>query len=298
MIGGVKIVSLLPSATEIACLLGLEAALVGVTHECDWPESVRSVRRVTRSLIREGAGPSEVDDLVRAAASGGRPTCWLDRDAIAELAPDLILTQDLCSVCAVPRGHLDTALASLGVEAEVVSLDPSSLDDVLAGIEAVGRATGTEVRAKETVSALSARLEAVERRAEEVGHCPRTLALEWGAPPYNAGHWVPEMLERAGAEPLLGVKGAYSRRLSWGEVAASDPEVVIFMPCGYGLEAACAEGRELLRRPELARAGRLFAAASGAYFSRPGPRLVDGVEALFEALHGTGETPGVLARLR
>lgn len=297
MMGGVRIVSLLPSATEVACLLGLEGSLVGVTHECDWPPAARAKRRVTRSLLPKDARPSEVDQLVSTAAAGGSPTYWLDREAIAELGPDLVLTQDLCAVCAVPRGHLDAALASLGLKAEVVSLDPSSLGDVLGNIEAIGRATGTEVLAQELTSALAARLAAVEGRTAGKRR-PRVLALEWGDPPYNAGHWVPEMVERAGGEALLGEPGAYSRRLTWEEVGRAAPEVVVFMPCGYHLEAACAEGRELARRPELAEAEKFFAADSGGYFSRPGPRLVDGVEALAEALHGSGEAPGVLSRLR
>jgi len=197
----------------------------------------------------------------------------------------------------VPRGHLDAALDSLGLQAEVVSLDPSCLSDVLADIEAVGRATGTEVLAKELTAALASRLEAVTARVAGRPR-PRVLALEWGDPPYNAGHWVPEMIERAGGEPLLGEPGAYSRRLSWEEVARQEPEVVVFMPCGYDLEAACAEGADLARRAQLAAARTFFAAASGSYFSRPGPRLVEGTEALAEALHGSGEAPGVLARLR
>lgn len=291
-----KILSLLPSATEIVCLLGLEGCLVGVTHECDWPPSVRAKRQVTRTRLPPGASPSEVDALVSAAASGGEPTYWLDREAIAELAPDIIITQDLCAVCAVPRGHLDAALGRLGISAEVVSLDPSSLSDVLANIEAVGRATGTEALAKEVVGSLAARLDAV---AAQVANEPklRALALEWGDPPYSAGHWVPEMLERSGAEALLGRPGEYSRRLSWEEVAGARPEAVVFMPCGYGLEAACAEGKELVGRPEVAGAKMFFAANSGGYFSRPGPRLVEGVEALARAFHGGGEVPGVLARL-
>jgi iron complex transport system substrate-binding protein len=293
----VRIVSLLPSATEIAFALGLEASLVGVTHECDWPPAAGSKCLVTRSLLPKGASPAEVDRLVRAASGGGAPTYWLDREAIARLAPDIVLTQDLCQVCAVPRGHVDAALGSLGIKAEVVSLDPSSLADVLANIEAVGWATGTEERAKEVTSALAARLEAVSQRVAGKPR-PRVLALEWGDPPYCAGHWVPEMLGRAGAEAVLGEPGRDSHRLSWEEVASAGAEAVVFMPCGYDLEAACAEGRYLMERPELAQCEKFFAAASGAFFSRPGPRLVDGVEALAEALHGPGGAPGVLARLR
>ncbi len=292
-----RVLSLLPSGTEIACLLGLESSLVGVTHECDWPPSVRSKRQVTRSLLPEGATPAEVDQLVSAAASGGSPTYWLDRQAIAELNPDVVLTQDLCAVCAVPRGHLDAALGSLGLQAEVVSLDPSGLDDVLANIQAVGRATGTEALAKELTAALAERLEAVGRRVAGRPR-PSVVALEWGAPPYGAGHWVPEMVERAGGRPLFSEPGAYSQRLTWEQVGAAGAEVVVFMPCGYGLEAARTEGMGLLGRAELAGAARVYAADAGGYFSRPGPRLVDGVEALAEALHGGGEAPGILARLR
>jgi iron complex transport system substrate-binding protein len=297
MMGGVRILSLLPSATEVACLLGLAGCLVGVTHECDWPPSVRAKRQVTRSLLPQGASPSEVDKLVSAASAGGPPTYWLDREAIAELRPDVVLTQDLCAVCAVPRGHLDAALASLGLQAEVVSLDPSSLSDVLANIKEVGRATGKKERASEVTATLAARLDAVAGRAAGRPR-PRVLALEWGDPPFGAGHWVPEMVERSGGVAVLGEPGAYSQRLSWGQVADARPEVVVYMPCGYHLEAACAEGRALVGRAELAGAKRFFAADAGGYFSRPGPRLVDGVEALAEALHGSGEVPGVLARLR
>jgi iron complex transport system substrate-binding protein len=293
----VRIISLLPSATEIVYLLGLEASLVGVTHECDWPPGAESKPRVTRSRIPEGATEAEIDALVNAAAAGGQPTQWLDKEAVAALRPDLILTQDLCAVCAVPKGHLDAALDLLGLQAEVMSLDPSSIDDVLANIESVGNATGTEALAEEIVSCYRARLDDVERAVEGKPR-PRTLALEWGDPPYNAGHWVPEMISRAGGEPVLGVPGAYSHQLTWEEIAEQEPEIVVFMPCGYHLDDVCAHAGPLMGRPELASAERFIAADSGGYFSRPGPRLVEGVEALAASFHGPGALPGVTARLR
>src|SRR5579875_2993338 len=288
---GVRIVSLLPSATEIVYLLGLGGDLVGATHECDWPPAARRVRRVSASNLPPGASPAEIDRLVSASVSGGAPAYVLDHEAIRELAPDLVITQDLCAVCAVPAGHLRAALDVLGIEAQVLSLDPSSLGEVLDSIVAVGRATGTEARAREAV-----------RRAVAARPRPATLALEWSDPPYNAGHWVPEMVRLAGGEPLLASAGVPSTRLAWEAIGRSRPEVVVFLPCGYGLDAACEEASALLAsRPELAGARRLFAGDASGYFSRPGPRLVDGTAALAAALHdrcGIEAPAGVLARLR
>jgi iron complex transport system substrate-binding protein len=288
----VRILSLLPSATEVVFLLGLGDQLVGATHECDWPPEARSVRRVSWSNLPPGAEPAEIDRLVSESARTGASIYELDRAAVRELQPDLVLTQDLCAVCAVPAGHLRAALDALGCDPEVVSLDPSSLDEVLACIVTVGKATGTEPKAEEAVERLRARLERV-RDAVAGRSRPRTLALEWGDPPYNAGHWVPEMIEVAGGEPLLASAGVPSSRLAWPDVAASDPAVVVFMPCGYNLEAARAECQHLAGRPELSGAGLLAAANAGAYFSRPGPRLVDGVEALASLLHPGAVTPRV-----
>jgi len=280
----VRIVSLLPSATEIVYLLGLGDDLVGVTHECDWPAHARSKRRVSYSNLASDAAPAEIDRLVSESMDGGAPTHGLDRDAIRELAPDLVLTQDLCAVCAVPAGHLRSALDALGIDAEVVSLEPSSLEDVLGNILTIGKATDTGQRADEVVDDLRRRLDRV-REAVAGATRPRTFALEWGDPPYNGGHWVPEMIELAGGEALLASRGVPSIRITWEEIADTDPEVVVFMPCGYDLEAASAEAVGLLGRPELAGARAVYAVAANSFFSRPGPRLVDGVEALASVLH-------------
>src|SRR3954468_13848238 len=225
-----RIVSLLPSATEIVYDLGLEDDLVGVTHECDYPAGARTKRVVSRSTLPVDASAAEIDALVSASASGGDPTYALDAAAVRELQPDVVLTQDLCQVCAVPSGHVREALDVIGCEAEVVSLDPSSLDDVFDGIERVGKATGTERRAEEFVARLRQRLDAV-RAAVAGAPRARTFALEWGDPPYNGGHWVPEMIDIAGGRAVLGAPRVPSTQLRWDDIAAADPEVVVFMPC-------------------------------------------------------------------
>lgn len=298
--GAMRIVSLLPSATEIVYALGLGDALVGVTHECDWPPAARGKRLVSHSVLPPGATPAEIDRLVSESLEGGEPIYRLDPEAIRELRPDIVITQDLCAVCAVPSGHVHEALDLLGSPAEVVSLDPSSLGEVLACVHAVARVAGATAAADAYVSGLQERLSAVAKAVAGLDR-PRTFALEWGDPPFNGGHWVPEMIEAAGGESLLGSHGTPSIRLGWDTIGAAAPDVVVFMPCGYNLQAAVAEGTGLLDRPEFAGASRIFAADASAYFSRPGPRLVDGVELLAAALHPEAVVmPAVqgIARLR
>jgi iron complex transport system substrate-binding protein len=285
-----RIVSLLPSATEIVYALGLDEHLVGVTDECDWPPQARRVRAVSRSALPAAAEPAEIDRLVSASIGGGQPIYRLDTDAIRDLRPDLVLSQDLCAVCAVPSGHVNQALDVLGCQAEVISLDPSSLDEVLDGMLQVGKAAGMELRAREVVAGLRERLASVQAAVQGLER-PRVFALEWGNPPFNGGHWVPEMLQVAGAEALLACPGAPSVRVTWAQIAAAAPQIVVFMPCGYGLQAAVEEARRtLLARTELAGVEAIVAVDASAYCSRPGPRLVDGVEILAAALH-PGQLP-------
>jgi iron complex transport system substrate-binding protein len=295
-----RILSLLPSATEIVYALGLEEDLVGVTHECDWPEAARTKRSVSFSSLPPASEPAEIDRLVSASVHGGEPIYRLDFDAVRELQPDLVLSQDLCAVCAVPSGYVNDALEVLGCHADVVSMDPSSLKEVLDCILQVGAATGTDARAQALVDTLGSRLETVRRAIAETER-PRTFALEWSDPPFNGGHWVPEMIETAGGEPLLARWGEPSVRVTWEQIASSEPEVVVFMPCGYDTEAAAQEGATLLDRPELAGVGTLLAVDASSYFSRPGPRLVDGVEILAAVLHPGSvpeAPPGTVRRLR
>ncbi len=294
-----RILSLLPSATEIVYALGLEDDLVGVTHECDWPPDARAKRSVSFSSLPPAAEPAEVDRLVSASINGGEPIYRLDNDAVRELRPDLVLTQDLCAVCAVPSGHVNDALELLGCRAEVLSMDPSSLGEVLDCVLRVGAITGTESTASSLVDGLRARLRAVSDGVAGKER-PRTFALEWSDPPFNGGHWVPEMIELAGGEPVLASPGTPSVRVSWDQIVSASPQVVVFMPCGYDLDGAVAEAGALLDRPEISDAA-FFAVDASSYFSRPGPRLVDGVEILASALHPetTPESPaGTVRRLR
>lgn len=281
-----KIVSLIPSATEIVFALGLGDELQGVTFECDFPDAARSKTIVSGTALPTDGSLSarEIDEAVSARVADGEPIYTLDRERIRAIQPDLILAQDLCRVCAVPSGAVADALAVLGCDAQVLSLDPSTLDDVIECVTTVGAATGTEDVAATLTHALRARTEVV-RGAVATHHRPRVLALEWSDPPFSGGHWVPDMIGAAGGEPLLARTGERSRRLDWDEVAAARPDVVVFMPCGYGLDEAVEEGRNLLDVPALARAERIYATEATALFSRPGPRLVDGVEVLAWAIH-------------
>ncbi len=286
-----KIVSLLPSATEIAYSLGLQDLLCGVSSDCDYPPEVRQKPVVSRSALDadDETPPEEIDRLVRESLAQDQPIYRLDRATIQELQPDLILAQDLCRVCAVPSGHVTEALDVIGCRADVISLDPHTLDEVIAGIEEVGRATGTVQLAATVADTLRDRVRDVEAKAAGLD-VVRTLALEWADPPFNGGHWVPEMIRLAGGQDVLGVEGAPSRRLSWAEVGSAAPDMIVFMPCGYGLAEATEQARDLYGVEEFAttpaaRGGAVFAVDSSSHFSRPGPRLVDGLETLAWILH-------------
>lgn len=278
-----KIASLLPSATEIVYFLGLGDALVGVTDECDHPPEARSKPVVSRSALGlpAGAGAAEVDAAVAGRVRAGLPLYEVDSERLRSEQPDLILAQDLCRVCAVPSGDVDAALRRLGCSSKVVSLDPHDVTGVLACIERVAELTGASPA---PVEGLRRRIAAV-RAAVTGARRPGVVALEWAEPPFVGGHWVPEMVAIAGGRDLLGAAGAPSRRVAWEELAAADPEVVVFMPCGYGLDEAAAQAGELVAtRPELEGA-RLVAVDASAHFSRPGPRIVDGIEVLAGILH-------------
>jgi iron complex transport system substrate-binding protein len=287
----VKIVSLLPSATEIVYELGLEDDLAAVTCECDHPARARTKPFATRSALPSdrSSSPGAIDRLVADKMASGEPLYVLDEDLIRGARPDLILAQDLCRVCAVPSEQVTDALAKLGCDSRVISLDPHTLSEIFDGIADVGEATGRAARALEVTATLRDRVRAVRSVASDLP-LARALALEWAEPPFVGGHWVPEMVSIAAGKDVLGAPGAPSRRVSWEEVASSDPDVVVYMPCGYGLENALEQARGLARRPELAATpaaanGRIFAVDASAYFSRPGPRVVDGLEALAWALH-------------
>ncbi len=285
-----RIVSLLPSLTEICWALGLADQLVAVTHECDYPPAVRAKPRITRSLLPPGLSHSEIDAAVRARVAAGLPLYELDRELLATLQPDLILTQDLCPVCAVSVDEVCQLASRLPRPARVLSVEPTTLDEILDSIVTVGRATGRTATAQAVVSALRRRLEWIEQRLGPVGQRPRVVCLEWLAPPIVAGHWVPEMVERAGGYDALGVAGKPSFTVTWDDVAAAAPDALVLMPCGYDLAGTQALGRELLSDPTLRQVpavvgGAVWAVDASSYFSRPGPRVVRGVEILAALLH-------------
>jgi iron complex transport system substrate-binding protein len=276
----VRIASLLPAATEIVTGLGRVDDLVAVTYECDASARERAAV-VVDTALPPGLEPAEVDSVVRDRARRGMPMYELDRGALAAAAPDLILTQDLCRVCALPAGAVADALEAIGCRADVLSIDPHSVDDVLAAIAAVGERAGATAEADALVHRLRARLAAVASAVAGRAR-PRVLVLEWTDPPYLAGHWVPELVRRAGGEPVGGVNGGRSVAAGWTEVAALHADVVLVAPCGYGLDAAAEQAAAMRDRFP---AAEVLAVDADSYVVRAGPRLVDGVEAIAWALH-------------
>lgn len=278
--------SLLPSATEIVYALGLGDQLAGVSFECDYPEAARSVPVVSGTSldVDRPRTAAEVDAEVGAMLAEGQSLYTLDDARIRAIEPDLILAQDLCAVCAIDSGAVEEALDVIGCRAQVVSLDPAGLDDVLECAIQVGRATGTEDIATDFVAGLHRRLDAV--RARVAGRArPRVFVLEWPDPPFNGGHWMPEMVEAAGGEPVLAEPRAPSRRLTWEEIGTESIDITIFSPCGFYLQGAVEQAASFLGQPGLPDLGRVIAVDANAYFSRPGPRVVDGVELLAEVFH-------------
>ena len=279
-----RIVSLLPSTTEILYALGAGHDVVGVTFECDYPPQARRARIVSTSSLPEGLAPAEIDAAVSARVTEGEDLYHLDKGALAELEADVVVTQDLCAVCAVDVSVVDDALAYLGSTARVVTTDPHTLEEVLASIEQLGAVCGRETAAHELVAGCLARLEAV---AVQVAGRPRphTLVLEWTDPPFAPGHWIPQMIDSAGGVAALGGVGEKSYRLGWDEIAASEPDVVVAAPCGFDLSVCADLARELVAAGRLPEGVPVWAVDANASFARPGPRLVDGVEALAAILH-------------
>jgi iron complex transport system substrate-binding protein len=303
----VKIASLLPSATEIVYALGLGDDLVGVTDECDYPPAAVTKPVISRSALSQGhlQTPHEIDEAVRSKVGAGEPLYHLDVDLLRREQPEVILTQDLCRVCAVPSGQVQQALDQIGLpDAKVVSLDPNTLDEVIATIGAVATVLGREERGAEIMSALRQRVAIVKETAKRLPTVS-VFALEWSDPPFSAGHWIPGMITAVGGMPVLAEDGQPSRETAWHEVRDAGPEVIVFMPCGYYLEEAEDESRAFLQQPEFAdtlaaRNGNVYAVDATSYFSRPGPRLVDGLEILAWAAHPDAypaPPPGTIAKL-
>lgn len=278
-----RIASLVPSSTEMLFALGLGDNVVAVTHECDHPPQAARLPHLTRSAIPPGLGAAEIDAAVRDRVASGRALYELDEPLLERLGVDLIATQAVCEVCAVSYDDVVAAAGRLPARPPVISLDPSTLDEVIADVPRLAAAAGAPAAGEALTAELIARIEAVERAVAGAPR-PRVAAIEWLDPLFAGGHWVPRMVEAAGGEDVLATAGERSRTLGWDELEAARPDVVVAMPCGYGTERAAAEVLDNADR--LAALGaRVVAVDASSYFSRPGPRLVDGIELLGHLLH-------------
>ncbi len=277
-----RIVSLLPSATEIVFALGRGDDLVGVTFECDFPAEARTRQIVSTSALPEGLSPAEIDRVVTERIAAGEDLYRLDADALRDLNPDVILTQDLCAVCAVDVSRVDEALAYLGCRAEVVTLDPRSIDEVIESIATVAKVL--DAPADEVVGDARSRLAALAHQLDGVARRP-TLLLEWTDPPFSAGHWTPDLVTLGGGTPLLSHPGGDSQRLAWAEIQATPAEVVIVAPCGFHLDRSAEIAQAVVAEGALPRDAEVWAVDADAYFVRPGPRVIGGSEIVAAILH-------------
>ncbi len=279
-----RIVSLLPSTTEILFAIGAGADVVGVTFECDYPPAARERRIVSTSALPDGLTPAAIDAYVAGAMSRGEDLYHLDEGALVGLDADLVVTQDLCAVCAVDVSVVDDALAHLGCTAEVLTIDPHTLDEVFASIRTLGKATGREGAAEALVADQRGRLEAVRERVADRPK-PRVMLLEWTDPPFAPGHWVPELIDAAGGQALLGTPGAKSERVTWEAIHAAEPELIVVAPCGFDRGGSQRLAEELVESGVLPDGVPVHAVDANASWARPGTRLVDGIEELAALLH-------------
>lgn len=285
-----RVISLLPSATEVAVALGLEGRLLGRSHECDFPPFVRALPVLTSTKLEKGLTSRQIDVRVQEIVQQGLSVYAVDAERLRALKPDVILTQSQCAVCAVTPADLVEALeAWTGAQPLLVSLAPDDLDDVWADFARVGAATGREVAAAETVARLQERLAALEQRTARHGDRPTVASIEWTEPLMAAGNWVPELVRVAGGEPLFAAAGQHSPWLDWDALVAADPDVIVMMPCGYQIPQTLADLAPLVTRDgwrglKAVRTGRVFVADGHHFFNRPGPRLVESAEILAACL--------------
>ena len=279
-----RIVSLVPSATETLFALGLGPDVIAVTHECDYPPAARELPKITRDVLPAGLTAGQIDAAVKERTLAGQSIYELDADLLHDLRPDLIVTQELCSVCAVSYDDVRAVAEEIDTHPRVISLDPRTVGEVLGDIRTLAQATDRKDAAVDLVRDASARIDRV-RLAVRGARRPRVAALEWLDPPFAAGHWTPQLIDYAGGEDVLGFAGEKSEERTWQDVGASQPDIVIVMPCGYDAEIAHREAE--MHRDELAAvgAGEIVAVDAAAYFSRPGPRIIDGLELLAHIIH-------------
>ncbi|HET9094271.1 MAG TPA: cobalamin-binding protein [Solirubrobacteraceae bacterium] len=279
-----RIVSLVPSATEMLFALGLGDQLVAVTHECDYPPVAATLPRVTRDRLPDGLSAAQIDAAVKERTLNGESIYELDTDLLHALAPDLIVTQALCRVCAVAYEDVRELAEEIDSQPMVIALDPHTVGEVLGDARTIAQATDTKDEAVELIREASSRIDRI-RLAVRDARRPRVAALEWLDPPYAAGHWTPQLIDFAGGEDVLGFAGEPSAEWTWELIAASEPDLVVVMPCGFDAEIAHREAE--MHRDQLAAlgAGQVIAVDAAAYFSRPGPRIIDGLELLAHVIH-------------
>src|SRR5579884_1260015 len=280
-----RIVSLVPSATEMLFAIGLGDEVIAVTHECDFPAAARELPRVTRDVLPSGLSSAEIDAAVKERTLSGESIYELDTELLHDLRPDLIVTQALCSVCAVSYDDVRQIAEEIETRPRVISLDPHTLGEVLGDARTLAQATDSKDAAVELVRRASTRIDRVRLAIRGATHRPRVVALEWLDPPFAAGHWIPQLIDYAGGEDVLGFPGEHSEERSWEEVRLSRPDVVVVMPCGFDAQLAYREAEMHRDRLAALGAGEVVAVDAAAYFSRPGPRLVDGLELLGHILH-------------
>ena len=291
MTASLKICSLLPSATEIVFALGRGADLVAVTHECDFPPEAARLPVITRSALEHRThGSREIHNHISSAIHAGSSIYVLDQDLLERLNPDLILTQELCDVCAVSYEVVERAVDRLEGQRVILSLEPTSLGGILETVEQVGEATGTQARAGAVARELQQQIDQIAVMAQTASGGPRVFAMEWLDPPFTAGHWVPEMIRLAGGRDELAQEGCPSSQIDWSRIAEHDPEIIILMPCGFTLERTSEEFARVTLPDEwrglsAVRSRQVYAVNGSAYFNRPGPRIVEGLEILAEIMH-------------
>ena len=292
-----RIVSFLPSATEIACALGLADSLVGITHECDYPPEVRNKPVVVRNVLPlEQMSQKEIDRAVAERMREGQSLYQIDEELLRELAPDLILTQNLCQVCAPSGNEVSQVIKALPQAPEILWLTPQSLSEIFDNVRELGAATGRAAEAEKLIAKCESRLKGLAQRVDRAGERPRVFCMEWLDPVFASGHWVPELVRLAGGVDVLGSERGESVRVSWEEVVAAAPEVVVIMPCGFNLEQTMKQiwsvfgfqqseaARQFFALPAVQN-GRVYAVDANSYFARPGPRVVEGAELLARLIH-------------
>ena len=279
-----RIVSLVPHATELLFALGLGDDVVGVTHECDYPEAAQDVPPVTRDVLPPGLPAAEIDAAVKERTERGESIYELDDELVRELEPDLIVTQALCNVCAVSHDEVQALAVTMDEPPRVISLDPKTYGETLGDVRTVAQATGAKDAALDLIARTARRADIVRLAVRDTLR-PRVVALEWLDPVFVAGHWTPQLIEMAGGEDVLGMPGEPSQQATWEMVVAAQPDVIVVMPCGYDAARALVEAEEHAERLRETGAWRIVAVDASSYFSRPGPRLIDGLELLASILH-------------